>query len=188
LRRARDAGWEVLGIDLDENAIDAARKQGLNVRLGDIDILDPNCEQFDIITLSHVIEHVHYPTALLKACHNLTKPGGYIWLETPNIQSQGHKLFKEHWRGLEPPRHLAIFTLDALQNALRAAGFTEIKVQPYSPICADMFMASQAILKGLGPLDSKSDGPSAALLRSAERKARRDARSREFVTLTARKR
>ena len=50
-------------------------------------MIDPAAEQFDAITLSHVIEHVHDPVEVIRACFNLLKSGGYIWLDTPNIAS-----------------------------------------------------------------------------------------------------
>ena len=48
---------------------------------------------------------------------------------TPNIQSLGHTLFKDCWRGLEPPRHLQIFSLQSLGNCARQASFKTIKVK-----------------------------------------------------------
>ncbi len=42
-----------------------------------------------MITLSHVIEHVHNPLDILDGCYAALKPGGSIWLETPNFDSQG---------------------------------------------------------------------------------------------------
>ena len=35
---------------------------------------------FDVVTLSHVIEHVHDPIGLLKICRSLLAPGGQIWI------------------------------------------------------------------------------------------------------------
>ena len=54
---ARSAGWDVVGVDADSKAVSVASEKGIDVRLGNIEILDPSKEQFDVITLSHVIEH-----------------------------------------------------------------------------------------------------------------------------------
>ncbi|MCK5664178.1 MAG: methyltransferase domain-containing protein, partial [Thiotrichaceae bacterium] len=73
------------------------RQKGLDVRMGGVEVLDPSVEKFDVITLSHVIEHVHQPVEVLKYCYSLLKPDGFLWLETPNIESEGYRLFGANW-------------------------------------------------------------------------------------------
>ncbi len=185
LLRAHSAGWDVVGVDFDPKAVEVACSQGLDVRLGGVESLDPSAEQFDVITLAHVIEHVHHPVQVLQACFSLLKPGGFLWLETPNIASDGHQLYGASWRGLEPPRHLVLFTLDSMRNALSAVGFADIKTLPYRPLCDGVFGESRAIAEGIDPY-SKSR-PSAPLdrVRKAERIARREPARREFITVKA---
>jgi 2-polyprenyl-3-methyl-5-hydroxy-6-metoxy-1,4-benzoquinol methylase len=85
LSRASGAGWQVLGIDPDPVAVEVARSRGLDVRCGGIEILDDVDRQFEGITLSHVLEHVHDPVKLLESCMKLLVPGGWIWIDVPNI-------------------------------------------------------------------------------------------------------
>ncbi len=185
LLQARNAGWAVVGVDFDSKAVEAARSQGLDIRLGGVGELDPANEQFDVITLSHVIEHVHHPVELLQACYELLKPGGFLWLETPNIASEGHRLYGAAWRGLEPPRHLVLFTLESMYNALSTAGFAEVEVQPYRPLCGRIFGASKAIADGIDPYsDLRRTGPP-GIVRKAERIAKRYPARREFITVKA---
>jgi len=185
LLRARSAGWEVVGADPDAKAVEAARGHGLEVRLGGVEALDPSVERFDVITLAHVIEHVHHPGEVLEACYRLLKPGGYLWLETPNITSEGHEVFGRNWRGLEPPRHLVLFTAESLRQALSRAGFIEVKVQSYFPLWEDIFGASQAIAEGIDPYSVSRPKAPRGLVRKAERIARRDPARREFITVKA---
>lgn len=185
LARARSAGWDVVGADFDPKAVDAARSSGLDVRLGGVEVFDPDIDQFDVITLAHVVEHVHQPLDLLKSCYDLLKPGGFLWLETPNITSQGHRQFGRNWRGLEPPRHLVIFGHLAMQNALRAAGFEKIELQPYRPLCRSLFQASTAISEGRDPYTESENRPLLGLVRKAENAAYKDPEIREFITLKA---
>lgn len=185
LSRASFAGWDVVGVDSDQKAVDAASCSGLDVRLGSVESLDPSIEQFDVITLSHVIEHVHHPLKVLQACNRLLRAGGFLWLETPNVASMGHRLFGNCWRGLEPPRHLVLFNLRSMCNTLRAAGFTKINLQPYRPLCDVMFRSSWAILKGDDPYSvSRHYGPN-SIVKKANRIARREPAYREFITLKA---
>ena len=185
LLRARSAGWTVVGVDFDPKAVEVASSQGLDIRLGSVQELDPTAEQFDVITLAHVIEHVHQPIEILKACYRLLKPGGILWLETPNMASEGHRLFGENWRGLEPPRHLVLFTLESMNSAMRNAGFAEVKILPYRPLCKDIFGASKAIEEGVDPYSElRRDGPP-RMVKIAERVAKRDPSRREFITVQA---
>jgi SAM-dependent methyltransferase len=185
LLRARSAGWIVVGADFDQKAVEVARGQGLDVRLGGVEELDPIDEQFDVITLAHVIEHVPNPVGVLQACYSLLKPGGCLWIETPNIASEGHRLFGSSWRGLEPPRHLVLFTLESMRNALRAAGFSEVEVQSYRPLCDAMFSASKAIAEGADPHSESRRNDSPNIIKQAERIARHDIERREFITVKA---
>jgi len=185
LLRARSAGWDVVGLDFDSKAVEAARYQGIDVRLGGVEELNPADEQFDVITLAHVIEHAHHPLELLQACYNLLKPGGFLWIETPNIAAEGHRLFGANWRGLEPPRHLVLFTVESMCNALSTTGFAEVKIQSYRPLCDSIFSASKAIAEGIDPYsESRRNGPS-DMVKKAERIARRDPARREFITVKA---
>ena len=103
LTLAAECGWDVHGIDPDPKAASAAAERGFAVQIGALERLSEIADHFDAITINHVIEHVHDPIALLTACNRLLRAGGTLWLETPNIDAQGHTFFGEHWRGLRVP-------------------------------------------------------------------------------------
>lgn len=151
LSLARTCGWEVVGLDPDLKAVANAGKQGLTVYQGGIEYFDGKTELFDVITLNHVIEHVHDPVKVLKVCHALLKPGGQLWLATPNIDSFGHARFHKNWRGLETPRHLVLFNRQSLCQAIVSAGFPAPRDQPQQSNCAGMFKASFAMEQGHSP-------------------------------------
>jgi 2-polyprenyl-3-methyl-5-hydroxy-6-metoxy-1,4-benzoquinol methylase len=183
LSRARSAGWSVVGVDFDPKAVEAARSQGLDIRQGGVEVLDPAAERFDAITLAHVIEHVHEPVAVLDACFHLLKPGGFLWLETPNIESNGHKMYGRNWRGLEPPRHLVIFSERGIRYALEKAGFVAGEIQPLRPLCNYMFPASAAIEQNLDWYAGQTVRVPPTKIRRGEAIAKRDSRQREFITI-----
>ncbi|MFK5948609.1 MAG: class I SAM-dependent methyltransferase [Methylococcales bacterium] len=126
LQLAKQYGWEVTGVDFDVKAVAAARYAGLDIRHGGIDEIKPS-EKFDFISLSHVIEHVFDPVELLKQCALLLTDDGVLWLETPNMKSYGFRVYKSNWRGLEPPRHIVLFSDKSLIDALHKAGFVCIE-------------------------------------------------------------
>lgn len=126
LQAAREAGWSVAGVEPDPQARAHAVAAGIDVRPGLSDWSDHE-GRFDAVTLSHVIEHVHDPLETLGYAYALLRPGGQIFVDTPNIDAHGHELYGRDWRGLETPRHLVIFNRESLTAALEQAGFTDIR-------------------------------------------------------------
>ncbi|WP_394792136.1 class I SAM-dependent methyltransferase [Rhodoferax sp.] len=151
LAMAKAAGWQVQGIDFDPQAVAAARSRGLDVICGGLDQILEQEGTYDCITCSHVIEHVHAPRHWITQMHALLRVGGRLWLQTPNISSRGHARFGPDWRGLEPPRHLVLFTPDSLSKLLEESGFTA-KLRNIPIIMAlSAHKASHALANGQPP-------------------------------------
>ncbi len=119
----RDAGWKVVGVEPDGAAAHGAQERyGLTVFAGHLADAKFDDRTFDAITLNHVIEHTFDPVALLSECRRLLKPEGTVVLITPNAEGHGHSRFKSFWRGLEPPRHINVFSGSTLQSCCKKAG------------------------------------------------------------------
>ena len=187
LRRAREVGWEVRGVDFDQKAVKQAREGGLDVRVGGAEVLGAFEEQFDVITLSHVLEHVHDSVGLLEHCFRKLKPGGYIWIETPNICSFGHQYFGADWMGLDAPRHLVIFNLKSLRSVLKTVGFVDIELQSYNSRDLVTLRDSKAIADGVAPLSANLPKAPEELQKKAEHIIKGDEYQREFITVKARR-
>jgi 2-polyprenyl-3-methyl-5-hydroxy-6-metoxy-1,4-benzoquinol methylase len=118
-------GWETVGVEVDEKAANVAKTQfDVDVFIGTLEAAGFTDESFDAITLSHVIEHAGDPIELLCRCRNLLRKGGRVIVTTPNADSLGHRIFREHWRGLEVPRHLMVFSLSALAQLASKTGLS----------------------------------------------------------------
>jgi len=126
----RELGWEVTGVDFDENAVEVGRQRGLTVNCGTLEQQNFPDNSFDAVSLNHVIEHVPHPVETLRECARILKPGGKLVVSTPNGLSLGYRICKEYWRGLEIPRHLHIFSFQSLQLALNLAGFQKTSILP----------------------------------------------------------
>lgn len=146
LLRAMAAGWNVVGVEPDPQAVAIARLDGLDVFEGTLDSFC-DAQQFDVITSSHVIEHVHDPRGFLEHMFDLLRIGGTIWLATPNVQSMGHRWFGRAWRGLEPPRHLVVFSAQALRDLLTEVGFTDIRFHRRGRGAAYILRASRELAR-----------------------------------------
>lgn len=143
LERLAQAGWQVQGVDFDPTAAETARALGLPVALGDLATQAFAPASFDAIVSSHVIEHIPDPVALLQECRRLLKPDGVLVMLTPNAAALGHRLYGAAWAGLDPPRHLYVFTAQALDSMARRAGFAPEPVYTRWLAAAGWFLASR---------------------------------------------
>lgn len=157
LHRMHKLGWSVIGLDFDANAIENAKAQygsELTVLHTDLPSAHFPDNSFDAVTMHHVIEHVLDPVALLVETRRILKAGGRLVVATPNINSFGHKKFRDSWRGLETPRHLQVFSLKALEQCARKASFNFIKVNS-SAANADIIIGAS-----FGLIEAKKKGDS----------------------------
>jgi SAM-dependent methyltransferase len=190
LNRMREAGWRVKGTDFDPAV--AARvkaRYGLQVDIGDLTGLGYAESSYDAIAMSQVIEHVPDPIGLLQECLRLLRPEGRLVLSTPNANGIAHRRYGRYWRGLEPPRHLHVFTPAALQQCARVSGFEKLQCFTLSAEAAGIYRASEAIARADGAHSSASAAGSVVrswVLRYREYlESRRDAEAGQDTFLIA---
>jgi 2-polyprenyl-3-methyl-5-hydroxy-6-metoxy-1,4-benzoquinol methylase len=129
LKSMADKGWNVEGIDFDLNAVIQANSLALSVKHGTLADQNYSADNFDAIYLSHVLEHLPDPKDFLRECHRILKNNAKLVITTPNTNSLGHKLYKDNWRGLEPPRHLYLFNNENILKMLRESGFLRYEIK-----------------------------------------------------------
>jgi len=150
LVRMRDMGWQVKGQEMDVNAAEMARRYaGLEVLVGPLDSLRLPADSFDAVTLSHVVEHVYAPDALLAECRRLLKPKGKLIALTPNVDSFGHHQFGIDWVALDPPRHLFLFSKNTLGQMSERAGFEQFGVST-NPVRAQYISIASEDIRAAG--------------------------------------
>lgn len=149
LQNMKNLGWEVKGVEIDERAVTTARKfLGLDVISGTLENAQFPDNFFDIVTVSHVIEHLYDPINFLGECRRVLKPGGKLVLLTPNINSFCHKMFKQSWRGVEIPRHLMLFSLPTLEACARKAHFDTVVINSTARMAAYIYSESKSTKDG----------------------------------------
>jgi 2-polyprenyl-3-methyl-5-hydroxy-6-metoxy-1,4-benzoquinol methylase len=155
IAQLRKLGWDVCGQDLDPAAVGYARETlGLRAFLGPLGDVPFPPKSFDCVTLNHVIEHVHDPVDLLEKSRRFLKPGGRLVVITPNVQSFAHQHFGRLWRGLEPPRHLHLFSPRTLSTVILGAGFSQTSSLRTSIANAQIFAHGSLAVKNSGQVSA----------------------------------
>jgi 2-polyprenyl-3-methyl-5-hydroxy-6-metoxy-1,4-benzoquinol methylase len=145
LVRLRALGWDVHGQEVDPDAAaEARRTSGAPVHLGHLENAEFAEGSFDVVTVSHVIEHVHDPVGLLRECRRILRVDGIVVVTTPNVESYGHARFGASWRGLEPPRHLYLFSQRTLRETAMRGGFSKCETWTSAANASAFVMGSYA--------------------------------------------
>lgn len=87
---------------------------------------EPN--SFDVVRLNDVIEHVPSPRALVRDIERILRPGGLLYISTPNVDSFSVALQHQRWRYVRGQDHLYLFDLRTLRHLLEVEGFKVVKV------------------------------------------------------------
>lgn len=147
LERLRRCGWQgsLEGVEFEQRVAAATTERtGIAVRTANIEDEVLEKESYDVIVLRHVIEHLRNPLAMLDSIRRALRPGGVLFVGTPDTSALCAHVFGRHWWGYEVPRHLVVFSRTALLQTLSASGFTP--VDHWSGFSPQMWNASLALL------------------------------------------
>jgi SAM-dependent methyltransferase len=125
----RTAGWSCAGVEVNDAALEVARRHGLRVEKA-LSAYEPS--SFDYVRANHSLEHVSKPRVVLEEMFRVLKPGGTLFLGVPTNESQNARLFGEHWWYLGAPVHPVTFSTRGLLALVRAVGFLPIRVSTNS--------------------------------------------------------
>jgi 2-polyprenyl-3-methyl-5-hydroxy-6-metoxy-1,4-benzoquinol methylase len=132
-------GWEVTGMEPDEEARNLARQ------IYQLDLKNTNefyklpSGSFDAITLWQVLEHVHDLHAYIQQLKILLKENGKLFIAVPNYTSKDAAVYKGYWAAYDVPRHLYHFSPRAMQILVEKNG---LKLLQHKPMWYDSFYIS----------------------------------------------
>jgi 2-polyprenyl-3-methyl-5-hydroxy-6-metoxy-1,4-benzoquinol methylase len=130
------AGWGITGLEPDETA----RKNALKNHQLQLQTLDTlyafNDTQFDVITLWHVLEHVHELHAYVETFYRILNDAGTLIVAVPNFTSADAATYKEFWAAYDVPRHVYHFSPVSMQQLMQQHNF---KIMQYKPMWFDSF-------------------------------------------------
>lgn len=82
-------------------------------------------EQFNIITITDVLEHIEDPQSFLKSVSHLLSPGGVVFISTPNARSLFARMAGQGWHYYNK-YHLSLFCKKNFTQFMESHGFNKL--------------------------------------------------------------
>jgi 2-polyprenyl-3-methyl-5-hydroxy-6-metoxy-1,4-benzoquinol methylase len=137
-------GWEVAGQEIRPSAVKRGLDIcGIDIHYGDINNLELQGSSYDVILMSHVLEHVNDPLQVLKTVRHLLKPCGELRLATSNAESLGRRIYGKNWFIFDPTRNVTLHTHQSLNTLLKNSGFSSFTID------ANSMNAEYAVLRSI---------------------------------------
>jgi 2-polyprenyl-3-methyl-5-hydroxy-6-metoxy-1,4-benzoquinol methylase len=121
-------GFQVFGVEPNELA---RKKANLKLQGG----ISENLESlkkysFSVITLWHVLEHIHNLNETIQNLKSLLTESGHLIIAVPNFKSHDSLKYKDSWAGYDVPRHLWHFSQETMNKLLEKNGLTIVNIKP----------------------------------------------------------
>jgi 2-polyprenyl-3-methyl-5-hydroxy-6-metoxy-1,4-benzoquinol methylase len=130
LNEMQTANWQITGLEPDDAARKIAKDQYQINALPSHEIFTITPGSYDVVTMWHVLEHVHELQAYMQQIHNLLKPHGKLFIAVPNYTSYDAAVYKEYWAAYDVPRHLYHFSPKSIEQLIIPYGFKLIQMKP----------------------------------------------------------
>jgi 2-polyprenyl-3-methyl-5-hydroxy-6-metoxy-1,4-benzoquinol methylase len=127
VEEASAAGFAAEGSEISAAAAGFARGRGLFVHLGTLAEAGLPAGAFDVVTLFEVVEHLPDPAALIAEAAGLLRPGGLLYLTTPNFGGLTRRLLGPAWSVIAP-EHVSLLTARSLRALARRAGLDVLRI------------------------------------------------------------
>lgn len=127
-KAAQDAGFAVTGIEPDAVSVAYARENypGITFRHGLLEDADFGSQLFDVIYCSEVIEHVADCNRFVAKMAALLRPGGLLYITTPDAGHWHLPRDITRWDAFCPPSHCIYFQPKNLKMLLGKHGLTVV--------------------------------------------------------------
>ncbi|MCE2613601.1 class I SAM-dependent methyltransferase [Flavobacteriaceae bacterium D16] len=136
VKQALKGGWQAQGVEPNNRARIHAQNKGLSLEQNWKGF--PN-EEFDLITLWHVLEHLPDLHGSISRIRELLKPNGILVLALPNFNSWDAQHYGPFWAGYDVPRHLWHFSRESVEELFRAH---KVELLGTHPLYFDAFYVS----------------------------------------------
>ncbi|MBU1131461.1 class I SAM-dependent methyltransferase [Patescibacteria group bacterium] len=130
LKMGKDLGYEVLGLELNEEAAQRAKKKfGVPVERKLLEECSFDDNSFDIISMFGVIEHLPNPVEVIKDVYRILKPGGAFIGLCPNVNSLVCMVLHQSSRTFDGRMHLSYFSNQTIRYLFTKVGFQNKNIE-----------------------------------------------------------
>ena len=130
LHTMKIGGWKITGLEPDENAREKAKiLYGIKPQPSN-NIFNLPDNNYDAITMWHVLEHVHQLHEYIGQLKNMLTDKGKIFIAVPNYTSYDAQHYGEFWAAYDVPRHLYHFSPAGMKRLVEQHGLTIKKIKP----------------------------------------------------------
>ena len=134
LRKAKEAGFSIHGLELNEKNCERTRRElGPTILNADLFSAKFPADMFDVVYMRDVFEHVPNPKAMLTEFHRIARPGCVVFIEVPNIDGLIYRLVKARHVCVFGFEHLNYWSATTLARVLRICGF-EVRKTTYQSL------------------------------------------------------
>jgi 2-polyprenyl-3-methyl-5-hydroxy-6-metoxy-1,4-benzoquinol methylase len=125
IRRLRNKGYNIVGLDKDKSVCD-----NVTILNYDVSELKTLGKDYDIIYAIHLLEHLSNPVKFINTCYKSLKDKGKLILEIPNIEEPLYTLWKneEYKKFFWIPDHQFFFDYNMISNLVATTKFDIFKV------------------------------------------------------------
>jgi 2-polyprenyl-3-methyl-5-hydroxy-6-metoxy-1,4-benzoquinol methylase len=139
LHTMKHAGWQVTGLEPDAGARSIARDKYQLQLLESDSLFRLESGRFDVITMWHVLEHVHSLQEYVKTIVQLLKQDGRLIVAVPNYTSGDATYYQQFWAAYDVPRHLYHFSPASMRRLMEIHG---LRIEKTIPMWFDSFYVS----------------------------------------------
>ncbi|WP_377643912.1 methyltransferase domain-containing protein [Oryzobacter terrae] len=129
---ARDAGWQAVGVEPSAPTAAEGRRRGVDVWAGTLADAATKGAVYDAVCAWHVLEHLPQPREAVAQLISLVRPGGWLFLELPNLDSVAAHRGGLAWVHLDADAHVAHYGPRLVQDLLTDSGLDVRTVETFS--------------------------------------------------------
>lgn len=126
----QEKDWKVIGLEPDA-ATRAKAFENYKIQLQSAETLFELPEnEYEVISMWHVLEHVHALKPYLNQCFKCLKQNGRLIIAVPNYTSFDAKYYSKYWAAYDLPRHLYHFSPASMATLMDQIGFEIVSIKP----------------------------------------------------------
>lgn len=130
LKAVKKSGWSIYGVEPDNSARQIAEETTGTKIASSLDDLKTKNKKLDVITMWHVLEHIHDINQVFIQLKSLLKEKGKMIIAVPNIASLDNSIYNEEWAAYDVPRHLYHFNQESMKTFIMKHGMRIKRTYP----------------------------------------------------------